>query len=267
MPVCISSGCCLDLGLNVLQSVHFLENYRGQIDGVELVFAYPNELLELEFDDKAFGFLGSLRYNSIHMPFKEVSYENDKETRRLIEKAGIICKDVKCVNAVFHPQCIQNYELIESMGFPASIENLDKKPGYEGFQTSEEIKAILDLHPRLGLCVDTAHAKSNNLDPRDFLLLNKRISSVHINTQWVRKSDNVQKEHGFLVEIMEEDKKQFKQNTPFIKLPVPKIMEADFYPEKVSLIEKEIQLLKQLEMVEVDRKAIRMAAKRVWHTI
>lgn len=81
MPVCISTGCCVDLGLDRLGSIYFLEKYWEKIDGVELVFAFPSEALEFEFDKKAIVFLQSLEHNSIHAPFKEVAYENNDKQK------------------------------------------------------------------------------------------------------------------------------------------------------------------------------------------
>lgn len=155
-----------------------------------------------------------------------------------------IAGTVKAKNVVFHPDKIKDYKPIEGVGFPVAIENLNKKPEYKGFQTVVEIKAILGKHLRLSFCFDTAHAVSCGIGPVEFLALKQKISSIHINTQWIRKSDNKQKEHGFLIEIKDSDKKQFEQNLPFLKLNKPLIIEADFYQEKVHLIEKEIELLK-----------------------
>jgi Leucine-rich repeat (LRR) protein len=86
MVVAISTGCCFDLGLGRLESIHFLEKYP--IDGVELMIAFPNELLNFELDKQALSFLKKLEFVSIHMPFKDIIYDNNKETQELMNTSG-----------------------------------------------------------------------------------------------------------------------------------------------------------------------------------
>lgn len=81
MSISISTGCCFDLKLNRLESIHFLETYKNQIDGIELMFASP-KYFEFILDKKSLDFLKSLKFVSIHMPFLDIIYDNNKETKK-----------------------------------------------------------------------------------------------------------------------------------------------------------------------------------------
>jgi len=238
MVVAISTGCCYDLKLNELESVHFLEKYP--VDGVELLFATPEELICFELDEKALSFLKRLEFVSIHMPFENINYAENQETRQLLAKAIALAKQVNAQYLVFHPTVIKDFNPIKNTSIQICIENMNKKK--EGYKGIKEIKAILKKYPFLGFVLDIAHALGNNLEPDEFLILKDKIKGIHISGQWIKKGNL--KEHGFLTEGTNEQLEKIK---PILELKKPKIIEADFYPNKMALIEKEIKLLNSLE--------------------
>lgn len=239
MVVAISTGCCHDLKLNRLESIHFLEKYP--IDGVELLFACPEELINFELDEKALNFIKHCKFVSIHMPFENVTYDKNQETQRLLGKAITLAKQINAQYLVFHPLTIKDFDSIQSNSVQVCIENMNKKEN--GYKTVEEIKNTLEKHPFLGVVLDLAHALGNNITPSDFLEIENKIKEIHVSGQWIKKEQL--KEHGFLAEGTKE---QLELVKPILKLTIPKIIEADFYPNKVPLIEKEIQLLQLHEI-------------------
>jgi hypothetical protein len=64
---------------------------------------------------------------------------------------------------------------------------------------------------------------------------------LHLAVQW-KQGERI-RTHGFLQENLE----QLEQIKPLLKLNVPKIIEVDIYPEKVLMIEREIDLIRKIE--------------------
>jgi len=114
MTISISTGCCFDLKLTQLESINFLEKYSSLIDGVELLFATPKELMEFEFDKKSLDFLKSKQFVTIHMPFDEVEYKNDEVTKELIKKAEKLASEIKINYILFHPNTVTDFDSLKS---------------------------------------------------------------------------------------------------------------------------------------------------------
>ena len=237
--VCVSTGGFHKLEIYGAQAVREMEKYVGLIDGIEIALATPKELFDFELDKKSLDILTKLKFNSVHMPFKDITYSDSKETEKLLEKASWLCKQIKSSNSVFHPNSIADYKLINEFSCKPCIENMDKKPKYTGYYYPKEIGKILAKNPELGLCIDTAHAWSNNINPTEFLQFKEKITSVHVNGQEVREGEL--KDHAFLVE---EKKEKIQSIEAILKLKVPLVIEAHFFKEKQRLIKKEIELLK-----------------------
>lgn len=241
MTISISIGCCFDLKLNKIESIHFLEKYSNLIDGVELIFATPKELIEFELDKKSATFLKSKKFITIHMPLKEIIYKKNSETKKLLKKATNLAKKVNAQYLLFHPIIVSDFSALQSP-IQICIENMDKKSKEIGYTTVQEMQQLFDKHPTFGFVLDISHVLSNNINPSDFLILKNKIKAIHSSGQWIKKG--TLREHGFLTEG---DNKQLEKVKPILNLNIPKIIECDFYPEKIPLIEKEIQLLKQLK--------------------
>jgi len=238
MVVAISTGCCYDLKLNKLESIHFLEKYP--VDGVELMFAQPKDLLDFELDQKALTFLKKLEFVSIHMPIENVIYDNNKEIQELLKKTVTFAKQVNSQYLVFHPTVVKDFDLIKNLPIQVCIENMNTKEN--NYKTVKEIKSVLDKYPFLGLVLDISHVLGNNLEPSEFLVLKDKIKGIHSSGQWIKKGNL--KEHGFLTEGTKEQLEKIK---PILQLNKPKIIEADFYPTKILLIDQEIQLIKTMK--------------------
>ncbi|MFA6064937.1 MAG: hypothetical protein WCW44_00075 [archaeon] len=235
MVVAVSTGCCYDLKLGKLESIHFLEKYP--IDGVELLFADPEQLHNFSLDDQARKFLKGLKFVSIHMPFENITYSDNQDTKALIKIANQLAKQVNAKYLLFHPQTIQDFNSIKNQT-QVCIENMNKK--IVGYNTPQQIEETLTIYPFVGFVLDIAHALGNQLNPNDFLKLKPK--AIHVSGQWNKKG--ILKEHGF---ITQGTKEQLELIKPILQLKIPKIIESDFYPNKIPLIEKEIQLLKELE--------------------
>lgn len=237
MVVGISVGACHDLGLDRLEAIKFIQRYSSKIDCIELLFASPKELMDFEFDEDTLDFVNSLKFKSIHMPVEEAKYDNNLKTKKVVKKATKIVEQINADYLVFHPNTIKDYSVLD-WNVQNCIENLNSKEYNKGFRTAGEMKKILDINPKLGLVLDTCHMFEAGINPTDFLELKERVFGMHLAVQW--KQGGRIRTHGFLQENLE----QLEQIKPLLKLKVPKIIESDFYPEKVKMIEKEIELIK-----------------------
>ena len=240
MVVAISVGCCYDLGLNRLESIHYLAQFKEQINGIELLFALPGELLDFELPKQDLLFLQSMDFVSIHMPLKEVEYASNAETNNLLQKALDLGKKVNAKYLLFHPHQIRDFELLENLPMQVCLENMDKK--YQAFGTLEKIKQLLEEHEQFGFVLDVCHALDCGIAPKQFLQVKNKIKAMHISSLWQKQG--ITKKHGFLLEA---DKEQLAQIKSVIRLPVPKIIESVIYPEKKGFVKKEIELIKSLE--------------------
>jgi len=239
MVVAISMGCCYDLGLSIQDRIRFIQKYASLIDGIELLFALPKNLLDFEFEEDTLNFVKSLKFKSLHMPFKDIQYDNKRESNKLIEKASFLAKQVAIEHIIFHPNTIKDYNSLDNQMINC-IENLNQKPENTGFCTIKEIELILDKNPSLKFVLDACHALENNIEPTDFLKFENKLVEIHLSAQWIKKGNL--RAHGFLTEANQEQLTKLK---PILKLDKPKIIEADFYPYKMPLIEKEIDLIKR----------------------
>lgn len=156
-----------------------------------------------------------------------------------MQTAVNFAKQVNAQYFIFHPDQINDFNSIKSE-IPVCIENMNKDK--DKYKSVKELQNILEKHSHLGLVVDISHVLGNDLNPSDFLELKNKIKGIHSSGQWIKKG--TLKEHGFLTEGTKE---QLEKAKPLLKLNVPKVIECDFYPYKIPLIEKEIELLKQLE--------------------
>lgn len=239
MSVCISLGSCFDLKLNRTESLRFLQKYSHLIDGIELLFATPAELMDFELDSTSKNFLDGLDFVSIHMPFIETEYLDNKETRAWIEKAVEIAEKTRAQYLLFHPHRIKSFDSI-STSMQVCIENMDAKT--PEFAKPEKIKELLEKHKQFGFVFDVCHAIDSKIEPTKFAELKNKMKAMHTSSMW-QKNGKI-KRHGFLVEA---DKQQLDKIKQVMKIPVPKIIESDIYPEKVPLLEKEIELIRKLE--------------------
>ena len=240
MVVAISAGACLDLKLDRNDSIRFIQKYSKKIDGIEIGFGSWEEVLNYTLEEDTLKFVKSLKFKSIHMPVSNNKYDNNTETKKVLGKVSELAKEINANHLVFHPNNIKDYSVLD-YNLNNCIENLNSKEYNMGFRTVQEIRKVLEENKGLGLVLDTCHMLEVGVDPKDFLELKEYVKGIHLAVQW-KQGERV-RTHGFL----QENPEQLEQIKPLLKLDVPKIIESDFYPEKIPLIEKEIELIKSLE--------------------
>lgn len=166
-PICISTGPIkftddLNEELNVIK--------KFDIDGVELSFKFLWRLKKFNPSIENKEWLKSLKYNSVHAPWREPFGEEE------LTRFEQIYKEFNCHNMVFHCSSINNFNSILNKDFKASIENGDKRKTM--CRTPEEINELLNKHPELNFTLDLAHANSLGYNFNDFK--NDKIVEIHL---------------------------------------------------------------------------------------
>lgn len=154
-PVCVSTGCFYPLGLDANQSVEKLRQLDPDIDGVELLWASSHFLLKERLEPANMEYLKKLERNSMHAPWKGVSYGDNEQSLKVLDRIDKIYKQAGAENVVFHPDTVEDYDIILRRDFQASVENMDsrKKAGSD----ISGLEELLDATPALGFVLDIAH--------------------------------------------------------------------------------------------------------------
>ncbi len=236
----IATGCFWHLGLQELEILRFLKQF--EVDAVELVFAFPQELFDFAPTRADMLFLRSKKYVSIHAPFHETEYKNNPETRKIILALDSLAGKVGARNVVFHDDCIKDFCVFDSANFLPLIENLAFKKGVERIVSVRQTEDFLLAHKNFGFCLDIGDALVEGINPKDFLQLEKKIVEMHVHFPIMENCEL--KLHG---SPSKTQKKFLELAKPVLSLSVPKIFEAtDFFSKDKKAVEKELELAKSL---------------------
>jgi len=225
---------------SVLESIHLIEQeFAGLIDGIELCFILWQDFEAFELDGKTVGFLKKMRFNTLHAPVKEIEYGSNGKTKGALEKIREIHEAVGLRYVTFHPNHVKEFSSLEKLGLPTCIENLPDGENRKGWQFPLEIKKFLEKHPELGFCFDINHGMANGVKPREFIaVLEEKIDYIHLNA--TERAGEAQ--HNLLVESSRQVQQKIK---PALLLGKPIVIEVDMEKEKVPLIRKEIELVRE----------------------
>ncbi len=208
----------------------FSNEFKEKLDGIELFFRKPADLLLFELNDDLKTYIQTLHFNSIHAPFADITYGNDRKTSKILAKLLKIYESVGAKHVVFHPNNVKDFDVLEKTSMNILLENMDCRK--EEFQRYSEFTIILKKY-NFGICLDIAHAISMGGRTLDKFLENpEEIRQVHASFLKELKHTPL-----YLADekIINELKKVKKLNCPFV-------IENALTDEK-SLI-KEIDFLK-----------------------
>ncbi len=236
-PICISTGCVYKLSDDRNDLIEKLRKFSPM--GIELSFAYPKYLLNFDINKNNLEYLQSLGFNSIHAPWEDITYGENKISKEVLQKISELYKQINARNVVFHKEQIEDYNSIISNNFISSIENDDwKKPRHN----VEDIKSILDKNKKLKFTLDFAHALSvSSSDIAEYINYFKdKLIEIHLSI--VNKDSE---EHDFLHKYDSAEIRNLLQ--PLKTVFVPVILEAAVSNlEEMKFIKKEIEYIKNL---------------------
>jgi len=206
-------------------------------DGVEVSFARPGPLLDFKISDSNLKYLKSLKYVSIHAPWKDISYGDNQKSKDIINAIKRLYDLIGAKNVVFHQDKIEDPSFITNSGMVVSTENMgwNEKPN-----TIEESEKFLNENPNVKFVLDFAHALTISHDEIPLYLdkFRDKLMEIHISYK-----DREPKDHWFL---HKHDSPKMRELLNKLKgFDVPLVLECVALDEsEVSLIKKEIDYFK-----------------------
>ena len=207
------------------------------VRGVELTFARKDELYAFKLSKQNEKWLKKLDYISIHAPFGLMrKADNEKEIIKQLDIISKLYKRVNAKNVVIHPKDVPPPRILNKYNIKFSTENLPKKRNI----TIADLKKILNKNPKLGICIDVAHAYfwSKYETKKLIEAFEDRITQFHLSATYRRK------DHRSLKIASEDFMFSIK---PMFKLDVPIVIEEDFKTKSIKAVQDEIKLIKKIK--------------------
>jgi len=235
-PICTSTGCVRRLLKDTNKSINLLSQFSPE--GIEVSFAYPQYLLNFGLEEDNLKYLESLKFNSIHAPFKDYVYENNEKSREILRRISDLYKRIKARNVVFHKDTIKDYDFIANNDFVVSLENDDwRKPK----NTMNLLKDILDNNEKFKFTFDFAHALSTSSNIDEYMVcLGDKLVEIHLSI-----IDEDSKRHTFL---HKKDSEKLRRKLNSLKsISVPIVLECGILDlKRKDLLRKEINYIRSI---------------------
>jgi sugar phosphate isomerase/epimerase len=185
------------------------------VEAVELTFATKQDLEQTVIKANTVKWLRSLRYVSIHAPFRLM--RNSKA--EVVDQLDMINRLYMLINArnvIIHPNELPEQKILKRYNMRFSTENLPKKKHF----TIQRLERILRHYQNLGMCLDVSHAYLWSKHETAELVrhFSKRITEVHISGTYRNK------DHTSLRKVTKDFIDSIK---PIRTLNVPFLFEGD----------------------------------------
>ncbi len=240
MLLAVSTGSCYPFAGNKFEQLKILSTFRQEIDGVEIIFPRPLDLINFNFKGRAAKLLKQFGFVSAHYPFgKHVKLSKIPE-KKLVAKLVEADREIGLKQVVIHPSAAKEWVKFRGLRFPILLENQEdgnNKP----WQTPKAIGKLLK-ETGFKMCLDLNHAMSCGIHPKEFLLLKGKIKEVHVNAT---NAFGREAEHRFLVESSSRAVAMAKPVLRKLKRAVW-VIEPTSRGNPKRKIEREIALLKSL---------------------
>lgn len=240
-PICISTGCVYKLFDYSNRDSMIEELRKFSPMGIELCSAYPEYLLSFDINENNLKYLRSLKFNSIHAPWKNITYGSNSTSDKVLQKISELYKLVNARNVVFHKGQIKDYESILNGNFEPSIENDDwRKPKY----TIEDIENILNKNGKLKFTFDFAHALT--VSPADIPAYLGKFKDKLIEIHLAMLNKNL-KSHWFLHKYDNPGIRDLLDDLKKASNGVPLVLECVLSNRReLPLIKKEMEYIKSI---------------------
>jgi len=211
-PISISTGCIYKLSDDRNKLIEELHKFSPR--GIEISFAHPDYLLNFDISKNNLEYLQSLEFNSIHAPWIDITYGDDKKTKEILGAISRIYKQIKARCVVFHEEQIKDYTLIINSDFLPAIENDDWRKPRHGVG---DIKSVLNQNPKFKFTFDFAHAITvSPLDVPVYINAFKdKLIEVHFSI--VNKETG---KHDFLYKYNNEEIRKLIQHLKNVSVPL-----------------------------------------------
>ncbi len=215
-----------------------LINYAKKLGfpGIELTLGKKEELYNTKISASQVKWLRNLDYVSIHAPFRLLrEADNQEEVIKQLDCIEKIYKQIRAKMIIIHPLDLPPKEVLDKYNMNFSTENLPKKRQV----TIRKLHAIFKRYPKLGLCLDVAHAYFWSMFETEKLIkaFKNRITQIHLSGTYRRKDH---------LPLQQVSPMFIKSIQPIKELEVPVIIEEDVKIKNIKLVKKEIRYIKSL---------------------
>ncbi len=208
-------------------------------DAIELGLATPDQLFGYKLSDQTIAYLSKFKFVSVHAPWKEVTYDSDSTTQRIIDSLRSICEQLPIKGLVLHPDTIRDLDILNQSGLPFLLENMDRRKPYGTHpEHIEDLKRESDF----GFVFDVQHAYEH--DPtmqlaREMIdIMGDRLKHMHVSGHSESEihvptycADN----REAIVEILK------------LGIDVPKILEGILLEDIENLARSELEFIRTYE--------------------
>jgi len=237
-PICLSTGCLHKVSKDRNERIKILSKFHP--DGIEISFSNKEYLLNFELTKKNLNYLKTLKFKSIHAPWKDGGYRNDKESKEILDKTLKLYRKIDARNVVFHKDSIEDYDFVANYDFVSSLENDDWQKSNNGI---DYFKNLLNENEKFKITFDLAHAISTETDIADFInYFKERIIEIHFSII-IKDLSGKYSPHTFL---HQNDSKKIRELLkPLKKIFVPLVFESFILSmNDLDFIKKEMKYVK-----------------------
>lgn len=205
------------------------------IDGVELTFSSKEELFAFKLSQDNEKLLRGLDFVTVHAPFGLVEKaDNEQELIKQLEVIAKIYQQVGAKNVIIHPHDLPDRQMLDKFNFKVSTENLRQRRKI----TIADLEKIFVKYPKIGLCLDVAHAYSWSKNETSNLIkaFGHKITQFHLSGSYRNKDHQSMRKvsPNFLASI----ELLLKAKAPIIIEENIKIKSEKYLKEEVEFIKK-----------------------------
>ena len=195
MPIGISTGSCRHGVAGREKQVKLISSFEKEIDGIEVIFATPYELVNFNLHGRIAAELKKFSFVSIHYPFPRSVQASKINESRITAKLKAIDKVIGLKHVVVHPASMKNWRNFKKAGVKILLEN--QGPDIDTrWQKPSEMKKIL-RKTGFGMCLDLNHSIGCGINPAEFLQFKSKIGQLHVNATEKIGIDA----HKFLIDV------------------------------------------------------------------
>lgn len=204
--------------------------------GVEITFGPKERLYSFKLNKDLKYKLRQFQYITIHAPFELVKdSKNEEEVIKQLDIIAELYSNIKAKRIIIHPDNLPKPKTLERYNFKVSTENLKKKRNI----STSKLKKIFKEYPKIGLCLDVAHAYSWSKYEVENLVNNfgSRINQIHFSASYRNKHH----------QSLRKASKEFLSSIEQIKrLKVPIVIEESIKKIDLNQIKREIDFIKNI---------------------
>ena len=177
-----TTGCLYKTKLSYFEIISLYKKIGAT--AIELSFASKKELDDFRLSNGLVKLLDHFSYTTIHAPWIEINYDLNSDSEKVIKKIKRLHEQLSIKGVVMHPDCIGNFEFLESLNLPFLLENMNKgavvgiRPEhFKKFINNFELDFVFDLQHAF------EHDQTMGMTEELIDVMRNRIKHIHISGQ------------------------------------------------------------------------------------